>query len=89
MNEIIHGEPLLPRAMSVEPLPDYILKIRFNNDELRYFDVKKIYTLNCFKPLQNKEFFNNVRISYGSVAWDNDIDYCPDCLYEESIVCKD
>ena len=29
MEEIIHGKPLLPRAVSVEALPDYILKIKF------------------------------------------------------------
>lgn len=85
MNEIIYGKPLLPRAVSVEPLPNFILKIKFNNDEEKLFDVKKIYNLPCYKPLQNKEFFNTVRIEYGSITWDNDIDYCPDCLYEESI----
>ena len=85
MNEIIYGKPLLPRAVSVESLPDFILKIKFNNDEERLFDVKKIYAMPCFQLLKNKEFFINVRVEYGSVAWDNDIDYCPDCLYEESI----
>ena len=85
MNEIIYGKPLLPRAVSVEPLPNFILKIKFNNDEEKLFDVKKIYNLPCYKPLQNKEFFNTVRIEYGSITWGNDIDSCPDCLYEESI----
>ena len=41
MEEIIHGKPLMPRAVSVETLPNYILKIRFNNNEVKYFDVKK------------------------------------------------
>lgn len=84
MNKIIYGKPLSPRAISVEVLPDFLLKIKFNNNEEKIFDVKKIYNLPCFKPLQNKEFFKTVRIEYGSIAWDNDIDYCPDCLYEES-----
>ena len=84
MEEIIYGQPLLPRAVSVEALPDFILKIRFTNNEERFFDVKKIYHLPCFEPLKNKEFFKTVHIEYGSIAWDNDIDYCPDCLYEES-----
>ena len=84
MEEIIYGKPLLPRAVSVEALSDILLKIKFNNNETRYFDGKKIYNLNCFKPLQNEEFFKTAHISFGSIAWDNDIDYCPDCLYEES-----
>lgn len=85
MEKIIHGKPLLPRPISVEPLPDYILKIKFNNNEEKYFDAKKIYDLPCYKLLKNKEFFKTVRIEYGSIAWNNDIDYCPDCLYEESV----
>ncbi len=84
MEKIIYGKPLLPRAISVEALPNFILKIRFNNNEIRYFDGKKIYNLKCFKPLQNEEFFKTAHISLGSIAWNNDIDYCPDCLYEKS-----
>lgn len=52
MEEIIYGKTLLPRAVSVESLPNFILKIKFNNNETRYFDRKKIYNLNCFKLLQ-------------------------------------
>ena len=84
MDEIIYGKPLLPRAISVEPLDDFLLKIKFNNNEEKIFDVKEIFDIPCFSPLKNIEFFKNVRIEYGSIAWDNDIDYCPDCLYEES-----
>lgn len=84
MDEIIYGKPLGPRVVFVEPMENFILKLKFNNGEIRYFDVKKIYDLNCFTPLKNIEFFNKVYISYGTVAWNDDIDYCPDCLYEES-----
>ena len=42
MKEIIYGKPLLPRAISVEALPNFILKIKFNNNETRYFDGKNL-----------------------------------------------
>jgi hypothetical protein len=61
-----------------------LVAVQKRSGETVPFDVKKIYHLPCFHPLQNKEFFKTVRIEYGSIAWDNDIDYCPDCLYEES-----
>ncbi|MCL2512942.1 MAG: DUF2442 domain-containing protein [Oscillospiraceae bacterium] len=38
----------------------------------------------AFRPLRNKEFFTAVKAEYGTVVWPNDIDYCPDTLYEES-----
>lgn len=85
MEQIVYGQPLLPRAVSVEAMSDFMLKIRFTNNEERFFDVKKIYHLPCFAPLRNKEFFKTVPIEYGSVAWSDGIDYCPDCLYEESV----
>lgn len=31
------------------------------------------------------EPMDNYILSFGSIAWDNDIDYCPDTLYEESL----
>ncbi|MBR5097525.1 MAG: DUF2442 domain-containing protein [Treponema sp.] len=84
--EMIKGEKLSPRVLEVFPLENYILKLKFNNDEIRFFDAKKIYDLPCFQPLKQKEFFNAVHVELGSVAWANDIDYCPDTLYEESYI---
>ena len=37
-----------------------------------------------FKKLQNVEVFKNVKIKYGTVCWDEDIDICADSLYETS-----
>ncbi|MBO4438469.1 MAG: DUF2442 domain-containing protein [Spirochaetaceae bacterium] len=86
--DMIKGVKLGPRVTSVIPLENYILKIGFNNNEIRLFDAKKIYNLPCFKPLKQKEIFNTVHVEYGSIAWVNDIDYCPDTLYQESIPYK-
>ena len=82
--ETIKGNPLGPRVISVEPLDDFILRVTFTNNEKRLFDAKKIYNLPCFAPLKQKAFFDKVRVEYGSVAWGQDIDYCPDTLYDES-----
>ncbi len=82
--ELIKGEKLSPRVLEVSPLENFILKIKFSNNEIRFFDAKKIYNLPCFQPLKQKEFFDTVHVEMGSVAWVNDIDYCPDTLYAES-----
>ena len=83
--ELIKGKKIGPRVTDVIPLDDFILKVFFNNNEIRLFDAKKIYNLPCFLPLKQKAFFDTVHVEYGSIAWMNDIDYCPDTLYEESI----
>jgi hypothetical protein len=45
--------------------------------------------MSAFKPLQNKVLFEKVSISHGSVFWSDDIDYCPDTLYTESVPISD
>jgi hypothetical protein len=38
-----------------------------------------------FKPLLNAEYFKSVKLdSYGTLSWDNEIDFCPDVLYQNS-----
>ena len=34
-----------------------------------------------FTPLQNSEFFNQVRINGGAVSWPGDIDLAPDAMH--------
>lgn len=81
--QTIKGEPLAPRVVEVKALENYILEIKFSNAEKKYFDAKKILNYPCFSPLKNTALFNTVHIEYGSIAWANDIDYCPDTLYSE------
>ncbi|MCL2638419.1 MAG: DUF2442 domain-containing protein [Oscillospiraceae bacterium] len=84
--DIIFGKPLNPRVLDVLPTEDYKLFLTFNNGEKRVFDVKNILNLPAFKKLSNKEFFKAVKTEYGTIAWGNDIDYCPDTLYNESVL---
>lgn len=50
MEQIVYGQPLLPRAVSVEAMSDFMLKIRFTNNEERFFDVKKFTTSPALHP---------------------------------------
>ncbi|MCL1820105.1 MAG: DUF2442 domain-containing protein [Oscillospiraceae bacterium] len=83
-DNIIHAEPLGPRVLEVFPTDDYKLFLTFNNGENRIFDVKPLLSMRVFESLKNKDFFKLVKTGYGTVVWPNDIDYCPDTLYEES-----
>ena len=86
MDDIITGRPLGPRVTAVTPIEnDYTLLLTFSNGERRLFDVKPLLDMTVFKPLINKAFFRSVKVAYGSVLWPQDIDYCPDTLYIESM----
>lgn len=74
-----------PRAVKVEPLKNYILKITFDNGEIRKFDVKPYMTHKVFKELKSLAIFNTVKIAGLSIEWENGADICPDELYFNSI----
>lgn len=52
--------------------------------EIKLFDVKPYFKFKAFEILKDIEKFNKVKISGLSVGWENDIDICPDELYELS-----
>lgn len=84
MDTIITKAPLGPRVRDVTPMENYKLLLTFTNGERRIFDAKPLLAMSVFKPLCNIQFFQSVKVSYGTVSWPQDIDYCPDTLYSES-----
>ena len=85
MDDIINGSPLGPRVVAVTPTDDYKLFLTFTNGERRIFDAKPLLEVPVFKQLANISFFKSVKVAYGTVMWPQDIDYCPDTLYMESV----
>ncbi len=77
-----------PRVKKVQPLENYLLKLTFDNGEVRVFDVTPYLDKGIFTELRDNEFFNSVAVFMGSVKWPHDQDFCPDTLYEDSILEK-
>ncbi|MCF8448262.1 MAG: DUF2442 domain-containing protein [Taibaiella sp.] len=74
-----------PRVNAVQPKPDYILAVKFNNGEQKLFDVKPYLTKGIFTALADRSIFNQVKVFNGSVLWPGELDLCPDTLYEDSV----
>ena len=85
MDGIIKGTPLGPRVVEVTPNDDYKLLLTFNTGEKRVFDAQQLLDMKVFAPLKNIVFFKSVRVEFGTIVWPQDIDYCPDTLYEQSM----
>lgn len=67
-------------------MDDYKLLLEFNNDEKKVFDVKPLLDKPVFQPLKSKAFFDKVHIIYDyTIAWNDEIDMCPDSLYTDSV----
>ena len=74
-----------PKAKEVETLENYILKIKFDNGEVKKFDVNPYLNHKAFEGLKDYKEFNKVKIAGLSIEWANGVDICPDELYNNSI----
>lgn len=74
-----------PRVVEVTSLNGFRLRILFNNGERRVFDVTPYLAYPAFKRLANTAYFALAHPDHGTVAWPDDIDFCPDTVYLESV----
>ena len=76
---------LRPRAIAVEPAPDYFLLVTFDNKERRLFDVKPYLDHVAYRELKAPTLFRTVKPAGLSVEWLHGQDICPDELYYNSV----
>ena len=81
------GERDLPiTVISVRPLNDYKLLIRFSTGEQKTFDFAPLLDFMAFQPLKDKSMFDGVYVDYGVPVWnDGAIDIAPEHLYENGV----
>lgn len=72
------------KIINVEVLENYELLLTFDNDVKKIKDMKPYLDKGVFIKLKDKDVFNKVKISFGTISWENDIDMCADSLYETS-----
>ena len=73
-----------PRVKNVDPNQDFTLKLEFENDEIKIFDMKPYLEIGIFRELKDYNKFRFVRPFLGSIQWSGGQDLCPDTLYLES-----
>ncbi|HIJ87952.1 MAG TPA: DUF2442 domain-containing protein [Desulfuromonadales bacterium] len=74
-----------PRVTEVTTLEGCRLRLVFSNGERRIFDASPYLVYPAFKKLTNAGFFSLARPEHGTVVWPDNIDFCPDSLYVESV----
>jgi hypothetical protein len=74
-----------PRVAEVTTLEGCRLRLVFSNGERRIFDASPYLGYPAFKKLTNAGFFDMARPAHGTVVWPDNIDFCPDTLYVESV----
>ena len=70
-----------PSVKSVEAIADHKLKVMFDDDELKKFDVSPFLDKGIFTELKNPSYFKRVRVAFGAIEWPNEQDFSKDTLY--------
>jgi hypothetical protein len=73
------------RVKQAQPLENFRLRLTFANGEQRVFNVSPYLAYPAFKRLANPAFFSLGHAEHGTVVWPENIDFCPDTLYVESV----
>jgi hypothetical protein len=72
------------RPTSVEALPGFRLRLTYADGVAGIIDLSKDVGRGVFSPLANESFFRTVHIGeYGQIAWNEEIEICPDAAYLE------
>ena len=70
-----------PRVQAVVPEANHRLRLTFTNGEVRVYDCSGLLEFGVFKEFQDAQYFQRVRVAFGTVVWPNEQDICPDTLY--------
>ncbi|MCL1945817.1 MAG: DUF2442 domain-containing protein [Chitinivibrionia bacterium] len=69
------------KAVKVEPLENYRLRVFFSNGETRVYNAEPLLKYKMFIPLKNEAFFAKATVKYNTVVWNEKIDIDPEDLY--------
>jgi Protein of unknown function (DUF2442) len=68
-------------VVEVRPEPGYSLFVRFRDGMTGHIRLKKEELTGALTPLADMNFFQQVFIDCGAVAWPGEIDLAPDAMY--------
>ena len=86
IDDVVYYVSDIVEAVSVKPLDGYKLLIDFSTGEKKIYDVSPLLGNAIYNELKNVAFFNSAKIEYGTVIWNDDIDLCPESLYNDSVL---
>ncbi len=73
------------KVISVVPLADYRLQLKFATGEEAVFDMTPYLNKGVFTQLKDIALFKQAYIAWDTVCWPGELDISPDTLYLKSI----
>lgn len=80
-------KPILHDVIAVEVLPGFKLRLRFDINEVRIYNMAPFLAraAGVFIPLRRIANFRRAYVAHGTVCWPGDVDLDPELLYRDSI----
>ena len=80
MNDSIEEQPI-----EVKALENFLLDIKFKNNEEKIYDMKEMLKFDYYKNLRNKENFKKVKVFGITLKWSTGEDIAPEKIYFNNI----
>jgi len=75
---------MMPRVVEVVPLPQYRLRVAFDDGVAGTIDLSGELDGEVFQPLRDEAVFRQVTVDeFGAVCWPNGPDLAPDAMHRE------
>ena len=74
------------KVVAVRANDDFSLDLKFDDGSVRRFDVTPYLEYGIFTELKDKNYFERVKVAFGTVQWPNEQDISPETLYLESTI---
>ncbi|MBQ8761141.1 MAG: DUF2442 domain-containing protein [Bacteroidales bacterium] len=79
---------IILKIVKAEYVKDYVLKLTFNNTEVRLMDFEPLMDKGVCKKLRDMDYFKSYTLDPFTVDWNNEIGFAPEFLYERSVLMK-
>lgn len=79
----------MKKVVQAKANKDFTLDLRFDDGKYKRFDIKPYLDFPVFRELKNIDYFENIKIAFGTVQWQNEQDISPETLYIEGTDIKE
>lgn len=76
------------KIVNADYVKDYILRLTFNNGEIRLIDFSPLMEKGVCRKLRDMDYFKSFTLDPFTVDWNNEIGFAPRFLYERSILIR-
>ena len=74
-----------PRVVAVDALDGHVLRLTFTSGEVGLYSCAHLLDFGVFRELKDMNYFKQVAVCDGTVAWPHEQDICPDTLYLDAL----